>query len=78
MKLVFKKGKYPKKYIAIVDSKEVPFGDIRYQHFKDRTPLKLYSKLDHLDENRRLSYYKRHNKMYPKYSADWFSKTYLW
>lgn len=28
--------------------KNVSFGDRRYQHYKDSTALKLYSKLDHI------------------------------
>ena len=72
-----------KKYDAILkDSegqiKKVSFGSINYQHYKDTTPLKLYSNLDHLDKKRKDLYYKRHNINYPKYSSDYFSKTYLW
>ena len=46
--------------------------------FKDKTPLKLYSNLNHNDLQRKKNYYARHNKTYPKYSPDWFSKKYLW
>lgn len=73
-----------KKYDALLKNiktgrnKKVPFGDIRYQHYKDSTPLKLYSDLDHNDIVRKNNYYKRHNKEYPKFSADYFSKKYLW
>jgi hypothetical protein len=80
--LGFEKAKYPKKYNAILEEngkqKKIEFGDQRFQHFKDSTPLKLYSYLDHLDKKRQELYYKRHNKNYPKYSADYFSKKYLW
>lgn len=80
--LGFERAKYPKKYNAIIEEnnkqKKIPFGDVRYEHFKDSTPLKLYSHLDHNDLKRRENYYKRHNKNYPKFSADYFSKKYLW
>jgi hypothetical protein len=52
-----------KKYSVYVmkngKKKKINFGDVRYQHFKDRTPLKLYSKLDHNDKERRKRYLKR-------------------
>jgi hypothetical protein len=44
-----------KKYILVI---------LRYQQYKDRTPLKLYSNLDHNDPKRRELYYKRHPKDY--------------
>jgi len=68
-----------KKYrVYLSNSKHVDFGDRRYQQFRDSTPLKLYSYLDHGDNERRNRYYIRHSKNYPKYSADWFSKKFLW
>jgi hypothetical protein len=80
--LGFEKGKFPKKYNAILEEnkkeKKVAFGDQRYEQYKDSTGLNLYSNLNHLDENRKNLYYRRHNKNYPKYSADYFSKKYLW
>ena len=79
-KITFEKSdRRYKKYKAILpDGSTVHFGDKRYQQYKDSTPLKLYSNLDHKDEKRRELYYKRHAKEYPKYSADYFSKIYLW
>ena len=80
----FEIGKGNKKYTALLKEnktgkiKKISFGDKRYQQYKDSTPLKLYSNLDHNDEKRRELYYKRHAKDYPKYSADYFSKIYLW
>jgi hypothetical protein len=76
----FEKSKVKgKKYTAILpDGKRVNFGALGYEHYEDKTPLKLYSHLDHNDKQRRDLYYKRHNKDYPKYSPDWFSKKYLW
>ena len=53
-----------KKYKALVIWKGkqqwVHFGDIRYQQYKDRTPLRLYSDLDHGDQERRKKYLMRH------------------
>jgi hypothetical protein len=73
-----------KKYDAILRDKEgkikrVPFGDIRYEHFRDSTPNKLYSHLDHNDNNRREAFRKRHkNNSKYKYSSAYFSYNYLW
>ncbi len=74
-----------KKYDAILRNKltmkikKVPFGDLRYQHFKDRTPLKLYSYLDHNDVNRRRNYMLRHqNDINNKFSSGYFAAKYLW
>ena len=35
------------------------FGDDRYQHYKDSTPLKLYSYLNHNDLDRRRLFHSR-------------------
>tara|TARA_R110000822_G_scaffold130205_3_gene266697 strand:- start:592 stop:882 length:291 start_codon:yes stop_codon:yes gene_type:complete len=78
---VWSKGKKGKKI------KTVQFGAKKkskegvvtpYSQFKDKTPLKLYSKYDHGDKERRTRYLKRHPVDYEKFSADWFSKKYLW
>lgn len=75
------KGDGNKKYKVKVDGRTVQFGDRRYQHYKDVTPLKLWSSLDHLDKKRRDRYRKRHgaqgfqNKVG---SPAWFSWHYLW
>lgn len=78
------------KYDAILENKKnkkiifVSFGSIRpngipYAQFKDNTPLKLYTKYDHLDEDRRQRYLKRHiNDINKPYSSSWFSAKYLW
>jgi len=58
--------------------KTIQFGHKNHEHYRDKTPLKLYSHLNHLDSKRKKNYYSRHNKTYPKYSADYFSKRYLW
>ena len=68
-----------KKYRVILSNgRHVDFGDKRYQQYKDSSPLKAYSHLDHGDKKRRERYYQRHSKSYPPYSADWLSKKYLW
>lgn len=69
-------------------SKEwIHFGDTRYEHYKDTTPLKLYSHLDHNDKERRRLYRARHQKITnlkgePAYkskkSAAYWSWNYLW
>jgi tRNA U54 and U55 pseudouridine synthase Pus10 len=56
--------------------KNIDFGDTRYQHFKDRTPLRLYSNLDHGDRERLRLYHLRHrNNNGP---AGLLSKRFLW
>lgn len=75
-----------KKYDAIIKNKKtgkeikIPFGDSRFEHFKDSTGLGLYSYLNHGDKDRRSNYKKRHS-VYIKpnmYSAGYFSNRYLW
>ena len=38
---------------------KVDFGDNRYEHFEDKTPLKIYSNLNHKDKDRRRKYLAR-------------------
>ncbi len=65
--LLFKRGPYPKKYSVVVKNKKthkertLNFGDRRYQQYKDRTPIKLYSKRNHGDKQRQANYYNRHS-----------------
>ena len=77
------KGNYPKKYKVVVFEggkklRTTQFGDSRYQQFRDKTPLKLFSSKNHLDLKRRANYRSRHNYAKPKYSAGWFALKYLW
>jgi len=58
--------------------KTIQFGDNRYQQYRDKTPLKLYSHKDHLDKKRRRSYRARHNLIYKPFSPGRFSLRYLW
>lgn len=83
----FRKSKTKhKKYDAILENKKnkkavyVPFGDSRYQQFKDATGLGLYSHKDHGDRKRRSLYRARHKGFLKKgyYSPGHFSYFYLW
>lgn len=69
-----------KKYKAIVtiDKKQqtVHFGDVRYEHYKDSTPLKLWSHLNHNDLERRRQYHIRHKNN--NGLAGLLAKKYLW
>ena len=63
----FKKGPFPKKYTAHVKDKKtkkvrkIHFGDVRYQQYKDRTPLKLYANKNHGTRKRMENYFNRHS-----------------
>jgi hypothetical protein len=65
-----------KKYSVDVDGKPVSFGDKRYEHYQDNTPLKLYSSQDHLDPARRRLYRLRHQ--HNKGIASKLAQIYLW
>ena len=75
-----------KKYDAIVKNKHnlrafrIPFGDNKYQHYKDKTGLGLYSHLNHLDKKRQHRYFVRHQHNIKEgyYSPAYFSMKYLW
>ena len=54
------------------------FGDKRYQQYKDSTPLKLYSHLDHKNFDRQARYYLRHGLTDDINSAKWWSNNFLW
>ena len=79
MKYVIKRSEAAhKKYVAILeDGRRVNFGDKRYEQYKDSTPLKLYSHLDHGDPKRRANFLSRMGKARP-YSANWLAQKYLW
>jgi hypothetical protein len=68
-----------KKYDVYKNNKYiVSFGDKNYEHFEDKTPVKYYSTLNHYDEKRRQSYYKRFGNNPNFESAMYFSHKYLW
>ena len=94
----FCKGPFPKKYTACVINKKtkkirkIHFGDIRYQQYKDLTPLKLYKNKNHGSRKRMQNYYSRHSgtknrkkaikqekiKSKGLYNAKILSHKYLW
>lgn len=57
-----------KKYTARVKNiktnktRKISFGALGYQQFKDRTPLKLYKKLNHSNKKRQERYYGRFSR----------------
>ena len=65
MDIIFKKStRKNKKYMVRTPSgKLIHFGQLGYQHYKDITPLKLYSNLNHLDKKRRDRYRARASKI---------------
>lgn len=75
-----------KKYDAILQNKlndklvKIPFGDKRFEQFKDSTGLGLYSNKDHGDLKRRQLYRQRHQKDIKKgyYSPGYMSFYFLW
>ena len=69
-----------KKYMAVWrDGRPaVHFGDNRYEHWRDSTPLGIYTHLNHNDDERRRRYYLRHGYNAKLHSAKWFAHKYLW
>ena len=64
----FEKSSNPdKKYMAIIEdintkkTRIIHFGASDYEQYKDRTPLKLYSKKNHGNKSRQMNYYSRHS-----------------
>ena len=76
-----------KKYMVLVNDKWIHFGDSRYEQYRDSTPLKLYSYLDHKDKQRRRNYLLRAKGIKNKFDAltyldknspNYWSIKYLW
>ena len=76
-----------KKYMVVVNGKTIHFGSSSMEHYRDTTPLKLYTHLNHNDKKRRASYLARakgiRNKAgeltyKDKNSANYFSIKFLW
>ena len=67
-----------KKYKVFVNGKYVFFGDKRYQQYHDR--IGYYSRLDHLDTDRRARYRQRHHYDYinDRNHPGYWSYHYLW
>lgn len=63
-------NKAKSKYTIIIyykgKTRAINFGHIDYQQYRDRSPLKLFKYLNHLDENRRLDYLARASKIINK------------
>lgn len=63
----FERGPFPKKYTATVRDKQtrktrrISFGDRRYEQYRDRTSLKLYSRKNHGSRKRMWRYFTRHS-----------------
>lgn len=83
----FEKAKNPqKKYRVNIRNKQtgatkwIEFGASAYEHYKDTTPLKLYSNLDHYDKHRRKLFQTRFQHLYTpdKFDPTYFSWKYLW
>ena len=88
---IFKSKSNNKKYSVYVMKKGkktlIHFGDKRYQQFRDTTPLRLYKKLDHMDNDRRRRYLQRSRKITnkkgefthkDKNSSNYYSIKFLW
>jgi len=83
----FEKSKRQNKmYNAVImrksDNKiiKIPFGDKRYENYRDKTGIDAYPHLIHGDESRRTKYKQRH-KVYLRdgyWSPSHFSYYYLW
>lgn len=70
-----------KKYVAdvIIDDKlyqNVHFGSKAHQHYRDMTPIKAYSHLDHRDLSRKEKFHTRHKKNTG--AAARLAKEFLW
>lgn len=83
-----RKGKKYRVYFTLKgDDYVVDFGQLGYEHYKDSTPLKLYSRLDHKDPERRRLYLARSTNIVDKKgrltaddprSPNYWSIRYLW
>ena len=74
-----------KKYDAVLYNKKakrykiVPFGDVDYPQYEDRTGLQLYTHLNTYSKERRRLYRLRHEgEDKNRFSSGWFSLKYLW
>ena len=74
-----------KKLRTVVNGVNVDFGDVRYQHFKDKTGI--WSSLDHGDKQRRKKYLTRTSGIKDgqgkltkddPMSPNWHSRRVLW
>lgn len=84
---IFRSTRKNKKYMVKYNDKWIHFGDTRYEQFRDKTPLKAFSYLDHNDDNRRLNYINRAMGIKDKHgnitannpnSSNYYAIRYLW
>jgi len=82
-----KNKKYRVEFMYQGKLRKVNFGQLGYQHFRDSTPLKLYSHLNHGDTKRRKSYKARSSGIKNKQGqltyknplyANYWAYHYLW
>lgn len=59
-----KSNRVGKKLMTVVDGKKVHFGNVNYQHFKDKTGI--WKSKDHNDPKRRQNYRSRHQGILKK------------
>ena len=80
-----KSDKKNKKLMTVVNNKTIHFGQLPYEHFKDKTGI--WSKLDHGDQKRRKNYLNRAGGIRNKagkltandeMSSNWHSRKILW
>lgn len=75
-----------KKYSTVLKNNEtgktrlLHWGDSRYPQYKDTTGFQTYTHLDHLDNDRKKRYIKRHRHFIKEgyFSPGYFSMKYLW
>jgi len=67
-----------KKYMIRYKNKWIHFGDNRYEHYRDSTPLQLYKNLNHNDPDRRRLYYARHGRDAKIGTPKYYSHKFLW
>ncbi len=79
--------KHKKYSVMSPTGRTIHFGDKKYGHYKDTTPIKHYTNLDHLDEMRRERYLNRALKIRDKEgnltynnpeSPNYYALRYLW
>jgi hypothetical protein len=83
-----RKGKKYRVYFTLSgEDYYVDFGQLGYEHYKDSTPLKYYSDLDHKDSERRRNYLSRASGIVDKHghktkddplSPNYWAIRYLW
>ena len=73
--VVLKSTRRGKKYMILHKNKLYHWGATGYSQYKDRTPLRLYSKMDNNDPARRRSFWKRQTGKSSKREALRYAKS---